>query len=246
MDNLSKAQLMAKKKSKKGKKAATGAAADTATTPTASQSADGEKKEQPWTRVLGAANAVSDVMVDFQAFQTFTRHGANVAIRSAPARALSAATRDHVVALFEANMEALYQESDWGYDAAAKRVELFEDEARYLLAFDKDGDAESSPVGFAHFRFVEDDGVPVLYLYEVQLASTAQRRGLGKFLMQLLQLVARRHGMELMVLTVFKSNSGAMRFYRDRLGFAIDETSPSACGDDSQSYEILSKRVASS
>ncbi|RLN63777.1 hypothetical protein BBJ28_00011110, partial [Nothophytophthora sp. Chile5] len=236
---------MAKKKSKKSKKTAAGGAAE-GTTTTASQSADGEKKEQPWTRVLDAANAVSDVMVDFQAFQTFTRHSANAAIRSAPARSLSAATRDHVVALFEANMKALYQESDWGYDAAAKRVELFEDEARYLLAFDKDGDAASPPIGFAHFRFVEDDGVPVLYLYEVQLASTAQRRGLGKFLMQLLQLVARRHGMELMVLTVFKSNSGAMRFYRDRLGFAVDETSPSACGDDSQSYEILSKGVASS
>jgi ribosomal protein S18 acetylase RimI-like enzyme len=190
---------------------------------------------------LVAATAVPDVMVDFRAFAHFTRNGANVAIRGSQSNALSDATRERIVTLFEQNMKALYQASDWGYDAAAKRTELFEAEARYLLVHDEaDG---NSLVGFAHFRFVEDDGALVLYLYEVQLAPTMQRRGLGKLLMQLLLLVARKHGMELMVLTVFKNNTGAMRFYRERLGFDIDETSPSACGDNSQDYEILSKSV---
>ncbi|GMF21949.1 unnamed protein product [Phytophthora lilii] len=200
--------------------------------------------------VLAAANGVADVMTDFQAFSHYTRNGANVCIRGARSRDLSAATRESVVALFESNMKALYQASDWGYDPAAKRTELFEDEARYLLVYDESEasspDATSALVGFAHFRFVEDDGALVLYLYEVQLAPSAQRHGLGKFLMQLLLLVARKHGMELMVLTVFKSNTGAMRFYRERLGFEIDETSPSACGDNSQDYEILSKSVVPS
>ncbi|RLN68406.1 hypothetical protein BBJ29_007042 [Phytophthora kernoviae] len=198
--------------------------------------------EKPWTPVLDAANAVPDVMGDFQPFSHYTRNGANVSIQGTQAKELSDATRATILTLFEDNMKAFYQDSDWGYDGAAKRTELFEDEARYLLVFDA---VDPSLVGFAHFRFVEDDGALVLYLYEVQLASTAQRHGLGKFLMQLLLLVARKHGMELMVLTVFKRNTGAMRFYRDRLGFEIDETSPSACGDDSQDYEILSKMMPS-
>ncbi|KAG6621336.1 N-alpha-acetyltransferase 40 [Phytophthora cinnamomi] len=194
---------------------------------------------------LVAANAVADVMVDFQAFARYARNGADVSIRGSQAIDLSESTREGVVALFESNMKALYQASDWGYDPVAKRKELFEDEARYLFVHDESvASTASAPlVGFAHFRFVEDDGALVLYLYEVQLASTAQRHGLGKFLMQLLLLVARKHGMELMVLTVFKSNTGAMKFYRERLGFEIDETSPSACGDNSQDYEILSKSV---
>ncbi|POM67026.1 N-acetyltransferase [Phytophthora palmivora] len=187
---------------------------------------------------LVAANAIVDVMVDFQAFSHYARNGTDVSIRGAQSNCLSEATRESIVALFEGNMKTLYQASDWGYDAAAKHAELFETEARYLLVYDAE-----SLVGFAHFRFVEDDGAFVLYLYEVQLATTAQRHGLGKFLMQLLLLVARKHEMELMVLTVFKHNTGAMRFYRERLGFEIDETSPSACGDDSQDYEILSKSV---
>ncbi|EGZ09905.1 hypothetical protein PHYSODRAFT_318403 [Phytophthora sojae] len=204
--------------------------------------------EGPAHPTLVAANATPDVMVDFQAFSHYARNGANVSIRGSQAKDLSESTRESVVSLFEGNMKTLYQASDWGYDPAAKRKELFEDEARYLLVHDEsvtstDSESVAPLVGFAHFRFVEDDGALVLYLYEVQLASTAQRHGIGKFLMQLLLLVARKHGMELMVLTVFKSNTGAMKFYRERLGFEIDETSPSACGDDSQDYEILSKSV---
>ncbi|TDH72406.1 hypothetical protein CCR75_000810 [Bremia lactucae] len=191
--------------------------------------------------ILEAANAQFDVMVDFQAFSCYNRHGNNLAIRSAQSVNLSEATREHIVALFESNMKSLYQTSDWGYDANAKRSELFEAEARYLLVID----ANESLVGFVHFRFVDDDGALVLYLFEIQLAAITQRQGVGKFLMQLLLLVARKHGMELVVLTVFKKNTGAMRFYRERMGFEIDETSPSASGDDSKDYEILSKSVRS-
>ncbi|CAH0480127.1 unnamed protein product [Peronospora belbahrii] len=195
---------------------------------------------------LVAANAISDVTVDFQAFSHYNRNGINVSIHGLQSKHLSKVTRDSVVALFESNMKSLYQSSSWGYDSVAKYMELFEDAARYLLVYDQSDQVLSSLkplVGFAHFRFVEDDGALVLYLYEVQLAARAQHCGLGKFIMQLLLLVARKQGMELMVLTVFKNNTGAMRFYRERLGFAIDETSPSACGDDSQDYEILSKSV---
>ncbi|GMF20408.1 unnamed protein product [Phytophthora fragariaefolia] len=206
--------------------------------------------EAPAHPVLLVANAVVDVMADFQAFSHFARNGANVSIRGSRAEDLAESTREGVVALFEGNMKSLYQASNWGYDPEAKRKELFEDVARYLLVYDESlaatSEAVAPLVGFAHFRFVEDDGALVLYLYEVQLASAVQRQALGKFLMQLLLLVARKHGMELMVLTVFKSNTGAMKFYRERLGFEIDETSPSACGDDSQDYEILSKSVVPS
>ncbi|CAH0487655.1 unnamed protein product [Peronospora farinosa] len=193
-----------------------------------------------------AAKAVLDVIMDFQAFSHYTRNGINVSIRGSQSKDLSEATRASVVALFENNMKTLYQTSDWGYNSIAKHTELFEDDARYLLVYDESdlvSNALTSLVGFAHFRFVEDDGALVLYLYEIQLATRVQRHGLGKFLMQLLLLVARKQGMELVVLTVFKNNTEAMKFYREQLGFEIDETSPSACGDDSQDYEILSKSV---
>ena len=47
-------------------------------------------------------------------------------------------------------------------------------------------------LGFVHYRFVVEEDVPVVYVYELQLESTAQKKGLGKFLMQLIELVARK------------------------------------------------------
>ena len=49
--------------------------------------------------------------------------------------------------------------------------------------------------------------------------------------------------MKKVILTVFKCNSGAMRFYLERLkGYHVDECSPSNFGEDVD-YEILSKRI---
>lgn len=225
---------MAKKKSTKKSKTAA-----------ASAKRDVSRPLQPHEVVLAAANAVEDVLADFAAFTSFARNGVNIRVACKHAAQLESATRDAIVALFEANMKEQYEQSDWGYDAETKVRELFEPEARYLLAFDADAsdDDASALAGFVHFRFVDDDAVEVLYVYEIQVAARMQRKGLGKFLMQTLLLVARKQRMKLVVLTVFKTNAAALAFYQHKLGFSIDETSPSVCGDDSQSYEILSKAV---
>ncbi|XP_067877664.1 N-alpha-acetyltransferase 40 isoform X2 [Heterodontus francisci] len=82
-------------------------------------------------------------------------------------------------------------------------------------------------------------------IYEVQLESRVKRKGLGKFLMQILQLLANSTQMKKVMLTVFKHNRGAYQFFREAMQFDIDESSPSVsgcCGDDC-SYEILSRRT---
>eukprot|EP00904_Undaria_pinnatifida_P008683 jgi/Undpi1/4945/HiC_scaffold_19.g08297.m1 len=78
--------------------------------------------------------------------------------------------------------------------------------------------------GFCHFRFAWDEdenedgeGVggkeDVLYVYELQVAPWTKRRGLGRRMMQALELLANRHGMSKVMLTVFKENKQAMSFY---------------------------------
>lgn len=42
------------------------------------------------------------------------------------------------------------------------------------------------PLAFAQYRFVEEDERAVLYIYELQLAPAARRKGVGKFLTQVL------------------------------------------------------------
>jgi ribosomal protein S18 acetylase RimI-like enzyme len=56
----------------------------------------------------------------------------------------------------------------------------------------------------------------VLFLYELQIASMAQRQGLGRFLMQAVVKIAEKMQMWKTMLTCFKSNIPALRFYTVR------------------------------
>ena len=143
----------------------------------------------------------------------------------------------------------------WGWKEAEEKATLRGEDALFLLlrpaaaAAPADGSPTSvvapepaAPTGFVMFKWELEGDCTVLYVYELQLAPAARGNGLGKFVMQLLELMATKHKMQFMMLTVFKINDGAMRFYLDKLKYSVDETSPSRCAvDDESSYEILSK-----
>lgn len=156
-------------------------------------------------------------------------------------------------------MQAEY-ERNWGYREAEKRAEIFAPEARFLVAVAPEEQPEQGgegigkggqgnngrPLGFVHLRYVldEEDEQPadaaVLYIYEIQLAPSLQRRGVGGRLMALSERLAVGLGLRKMKLTVFRTNKAALAFYREKLGYAVDASSPSKWGVD-ECYEILSK-----
>lgn len=96
---------------------------------------------------------------------------------------------------------------DWPIEEKVKRREMVAPEARYVFICEDentDGNQMSalgksrrssvlmSPiVGFVHYRFIVEEGLPVLYLYELQLESHVQGKRLGKFLMQLVEAIAK-------------------------------------------------------
>lgn len=106
-------------------------------------------------------------------------------------------------------------------------------------------------IGFAHFRYEPDEDSPhnplspITYLYELQISQSHTSNGLGRQLMTLIELLSMQLHMTKVILTVFKCNKGAMRFYLNKLkGYGVDECSPSNFGEDDVDYEILSKRIA--
>ncbi|EQC42844.1 hypothetical protein SDRG_00563 [Saprolegnia diclina VS20] len=197
-----------------------------------------KKEQQALARkaALARANGVDDFMLEFAPFASYAAGDVTVGLRSLPAAQLTAGEKTKIEALFCANMQSFYEQSSWGFDMAAKRAELFDPAARYLIAGDVDA--------FVHFRFVEDDGAEIVYVYELQIGPVLQRRGLGKRLMQLLELIARRYQMKWIVLTVFKANASALQFYTKTMQYEVDATSPSQHDDPHASYEILSKHLA--
>ncbi len=123
--------------------------------------------------------------------------------------------------LLSTNMSSLYELSEWGWDAEAKLKELSEPDARYYVVVDPKKSAGDAGVvcAFSHFRFLVEEEVEVVYIYELQVAPAYQRAGLGKWLMMLLELTALKYKMRKTMLTTFKFNTKAMVKWRNCLIF---------------------------
>jgi ribosomal protein S18 acetylase RimI-like enzyme len=109
-------------------------------------------------------------------------------------------------------------------------------------------DSSGTPAAaFLYFQFLmeesleADESVPVLYVLELAVECAFQGLGLGRSLMASTECIASAHGMEKVVLTVFKDNLAARKFYT-ALGYTVDEISSDE-DDLSSSTLILSKSL---
>jgi GNAT superfamily N-acetyltransferase len=123
--------------------------------------------------------------------------------------------------LLTRNMSDFDRES---WDINEKRHDLTHAEASVLARC-----LSGKLVGFALFRFVQEETVPVVYLYEIQLDEEVRGQGLGGHLMRAVQRVGRESGQHGLMLTVHLRNKGAVRFYENLSGFEVSPTSPSQC-----------------
>jgi GNAT superfamily N-acetyltransferase len=140
-----------------------------------------------------------DVFSEFFAFAKVSRGDftATLSFTSPGSAGWSPALCDELLVLTRANMQALYDGAgarapSWAWDDAGKRAELADADARYVVVRDATTDAL---LGFVHFRFVLEDTYDALYVYELQLAQASQRQGLGKHLMVVCELIAKKQGM---------------------------------------------------
>lgn len=108
-------------------------------------------------------------------------------------------------------MEGAYG-PEWPEEEKVKRREMVAAEALYVFVHEttggsahgaamtlddeaatkRTGGEKGSMIGFVHYRFIVEEELPVLYVYELQLEPRVQGKGLGKFLMQLIELIARK------------------------------------------------------
>ncbi|KAL4954748.1 acyl-CoA N-acyltransferase [Aspergillus filifer] len=88
-----------------------------------------------------------------------------------------------------------------------------------------DSDSTGEFAGFLEFMVTYEDGYEVLYCYEIHLTPESQGQGLGGELMQRFERIGKAIGLEKTMLTVFKANKCAIKFY-ERIGYEEDENSP--------------------
>nr|CAH7763757.1 unnamed protein product [Callosobruchus chinensis] len=153
--------------------------------------------------VVSEANKLADPMEPFQVFRKFNKNGLNVELSVKRSTDLESAVKQWAFELTKKNMQLKYEQCSWGWNDKTKQEELSDEAAWYLIARNVD---DGKLLGFSHFRFDMDEGIEVLYCYELQLDNLIQRKGLGKFMMQILELIAFKNSMKKVVMTVLKNN----------------------------------------
>eukprot|EP00996_Jenningsia_fusiforme_P003432 NODE_4229_length_842_cov_5.274905_g3903_i0.p1 GENE.NODE_4229_length_842_cov_5.274905_g3903_i0~~NODE_4229_length_842_cov_5.274905_g3903_i0.p1 ORF type:complete len:223 (+),score=50.79 NODE_4229_length_842_cov_5.274905_g3903_i0:106-774(+) len=194
--------------------------------------------EKEDTEFIKKASSLEDPIAMFEPFRLFKKVDPPLCIRHFAAEDLSRAHADWCFGLLKTFMQPFYEkcEAMGGWNERFKREELLDPSARFLLALEGE-----KPFGYLCFRFDMDCGRRVLYCYELHVAVEMQRKGLGKHLMVLLELIGRKLEFEYVVLTLFVDNAGAQNFYRKTLKYTTDSSSPPNTLDDVAGYEILSK-----
>ncbi|PUZ77864.1 hypothetical protein GQ55_1G406800 [Panicum hallii var. hallii] len=212
--------------------------------------------------LIRKAIAVKDHLEQFPAFHKFQINGLSVYLESGRGDKLTLPMRKYIQNLLKVNMEEPYG-AEWPSEEKIKRQEMVAPEARYIFikqyldgfttecSMNQDAGVEHNHapcnegclVGFVHYRFVLEEELPVVYVYELQMEPSAQGKGLGKFMMQLVEQIACKNQMGAVMLTVQKANTQAMAFYT-KLRYVISSTSPSQVDPQiglEKSYEILCK-----
>jgi len=158
------------------------------------------------------------------------------AIEICSSASISPSDFDACFALVKLTSSDTYKKSSVGWSPAKKKNEMRLPDMRYILLVRNErnaqkqsepaaGKAERDIGGFLSFMVTYEDGIEVLYCYELHMAPVLQRVGLGKQLIGLYEKIGRNVGLRKGMLTVFKSNQTALQFYR-KLGYSEDEFSP--------------------
>jgi N-alpha-acetyltransferase 40 len=116
------------------------------------------------------------------------------------------------------NMRTYYDnagDAEWKWDDEKKNSELRNSKNIFVLLTDPSG----ALIGFCVFRFLVDNTVPVVYVWELQLEAAAQGKGWGRVLMTAVEsFMKEKTGVRKVMLTVLVGNTAAVAFYR-KLGY---------------------------
>lgn len=155
--------------------------------------------------LIKAASSLKDPLASFPDFLHFNHQDLCLCLEGGHGTKLSRSLKQYVQKLVKQNMERHYG-TEWPTEEKVKCREMVAPEARYIFVYEDPtliGNSEKrllmhtkehkgDVVGFVHYRFILEEQLPVLYVYELQLESRIQGKGFGKFLMQLLELIARK------------------------------------------------------
>ncbi|XP_042462505.1 uncharacterized protein LOC122046068 isoform X2 [Zingiber officinale] len=194
------------------------------------------EKKKTIDEIIKKASSVKDHLVFFPPFCHYERNGLSVYLESGLGDQLTSPIKKYIQNLLKINMEAPYG-SEWPAEEKVKRREMVSPDAHYIFVRKS---TNQTPVSESE----ETNCAGLTGDQNALLEACAQRKGLGKFLMQLIELIAHKNRMGAVMLTVQKANILAMSFYTSKLSYTISAISPSQIDPligSEKSYEIFCK-----
>eukprot|EP00039_Didymoeca_costata_P022273 m.4182 g.4182 ORF g.4182 m.4182 type:complete len:214 (+) comp2915_c0_seq1:317-958(+) len=180
-----------------------------------------------------AANLLEDVDDNSKIFETPS--GDRVLLECKNLEQLTDAEFSWAFQLVKSNMMELYQRSKGGWVEKGKKKEMKTPGMKYLIASDTKG----NQLGFASGLFDVEDDCAVFYLYEIMVDTSARKQSVGMKLMQAFEAISSKFGMEKVMLTCLKDNTGGQHFFKGKCNYEVDSFSP-----DDADYDILSKKTS--
>ncbi|XP_023327688.1 N-alpha-acetyltransferase 40 [Eurytemora carolleeae] len=202
-----------------------------------------EKKMNAGFANVKLANEQEDPLSALPSLTSYNKNGLDLKLETLRGPEIDEKTMEWAFKLMETNMKALYEscyqgkDPDLCWNESRKRDELTDPRAWFLIA----KSAEGTPAAFAHFRYDMDYDDEVVYCYEIQVEPGFRRKGLGKFMLKVLELLMIKADMLKIMATIFKNDEPEVSFFKNCLKFETDETSPLDDVYETFQYEIVSR-----
>lgn len=121
----------------------------------------------------------------------------------------------------ESSLKHLYVHPGMKWDAREKQRDFRHKLQRFLIVHDGESDMD---VAFVSFRWDIEEGVVVMYVYELFVEQSHRGLGIARKLMSRAEELCLLVDVEKIMLTVFESNTSAMHLYREKLRYAYTYT----------------------
>lgn len=153
------------------------------------------------------------------------------------------------------NMEDKYDASGYGWDDEDKMKELREDGARFILVREwpeEEGVEKGNLVGFAHFRisvtgdFMDEmTGESCLILWDIHLDEEYRQKGIGKHIMMMMEIMARKHSIDHVVVPVQLEDEDSLSWVQKLKGYEVASGLMHQIGFDPEmeGFQVFGKEV---
>eukprot|EP00823_Brevimastigomonas_motovehiculus_P003235 TRINITY_DN1953_c0_g1_i1.p1 TRINITY_DN1953_c0_g1~~TRINITY_DN1953_c0_g1_i1.p1 ORF type:complete len:341 (-),score=145.74 TRINITY_DN1953_c0_g1_i1:1-1023(-) len=187
-----------------------------------------------------------NILDGFSSFCKYQKNGQNLSIAFLSSKQFSKEKdiSKFCFTLSKQNVQTIFNQSGYGWKDEEKKDDLSSKDSRFLIVRNAN---DQTLAGFVKLRFSltgdavgEMTGLPTLYVDEIQFISSVQRKGVGKYLLVLIELIARKLHLSFIFIPLVKGCTAMRSLLINKLHYEVNK---SFSTDEEDPQELLSKKL---